>query len=188
MFRNAWFVAAIAPVLVELLITWLRPEWLTILPSWRVTERSFTLRNPKRLVAQGYREAARLAPLPDLMERAEFTGAVMLARSGRIVLRRAFDAGRRAIWVVAINIERTSETVTLRARQLITPITLLLSAPLYAMAITHELNLLWTLGALTLITAVHALHTLLSRNARNLALEEAFGFLEDELRTGLEET
>jgi hypothetical protein len=187
-FRNVWFVAAIAPVLIELLITWLRPEWLTTLPSWRVTESSFTLRNPKRLVTQGYRDASRLAPLPELMERAEFTGAVMRARGGRIVLRRAFDVGRRVIWVVAIDIERTSETVTLRARQLLTPITLLVSAPLYAMAITHRLSLVWTLGALTLITGVHGFHTLLSRKARNLALDEAFRFLEDTLRPRLEET
>ena len=186
MIRNGWFFLSLVPVLIETLITWVRPEWLAVLPAWSIAGHTFTLRNPQRLTSEGYRDALALAPLPTFTETTDLTGAVLFARGGRVILRRAFGAGRRSIWVVNIEVQRTSETVTLRARQVFTPITLLLSAPLYAAAITHHLSITWTLGAFALVAAVHGLHTLFSRSARDVALQEAFRFLEEELRAGLE--
>ena len=186
MIRNGWFFLSFVPVLIETLITWVRPEWLAVLPSWSIADHTFTLRNPQRLASDGYRDAPALAPLPDLTETTDLTDTVLFARGGRVILRRAFGAGRRSIWVVNIEVHRTSETVTLRARQVFTPITLLLSAPLYAAAITHHFSITWTLGAFALVAAVHGIHTLLSRGARDAALHEAFRCLEEELRAGLE--
>lgn len=182
MIRNGWFFVSLVPLLIETLITWARPEWLAVLPSWAIADHTFTLRNPHRLAEGGYRDAPELGPLPDLTEITDLTGAVLFARGVRIMLRRAFGAGRRSMWVVRIEVQRSSETVTLRARQVFTPITLLLSAPLYAAAITHHLSITWTLGAFALVAAVHGAHTLFSLVERDAALQEAFRFLEEELR------
>lgn len=178
----------VLPLLPEVMILLARPTWLVLLPLWVVDERRFTLRRPRRLESEGgYRDAGATAPaLPELPPRIDFEDFVLFAEGTRLALRRAFGLGRRALWLIRIDVVREGDDITLRARQVFTPMSILVAGPLMGWSIGRG-SVAWALGFTLIMIAVYAGQIAFATGPRLAACELAFERIEAELRAALEE-
>lgn len=170
----------------EVLVLVFRPTWLVFAPLWTVAERRFQLHDPRRVErSSGYRDGAGdLAPLPPLPARTDFYDSVLFIDGERAALRRAFAIGRRETWLVRIDIGRDGETITLRARQVFTPMSVVIAGPLIGWAFSGPSLLV--IGFPFLLILVYGLQLAVSSAQRQAQCEIAFGTIEDELRRALE--
>lgn len=192
MVDSLWFWIAVAPVALESLVLFVRPTWLSSFAFFGEQERRITLRSRRRdpEPLAGYRDMGRsLAELPTLPARTDLSDSVLFTGGPRIALRRAFGLGRRQIWLVEIAIERSDEEIVLRAKQAFVPITLpLFTGAMMAMMSTRgHMPFPQILMVPAIMIAVFALQHVFSRSSRNQGIEEAFDFIEAELRSALEE-
>ncbi len=102
----------------------------------------------------------------------------------RIALRRAFAIGRRETWLVRIDIVRDGETITLRARQVFTPMSVMIAGPLMGWVMSGPSLLV--VGFPLVLFVVYGLQLAVSSAQRRAQCEIAFGTIEDELRRALE--
>jgi hypothetical protein len=188
-------IAAVVPLLLESLVLFVRPQWLTALAFHALREHRFTLRSRRRVIdpGAGYRDPAHgEAPIPELPRRTELSDSVLFADGPRLALRRAYGLGRRQIWLVGITIERTGDEIVLRAKQALVPMSLLLFVLVFALG-AYQRTGHWVAFALFagvgpfLVLIVWGLQHLFTRGSRDAQLDEAFSFVEDELRRHLEE-
>jgi len=186
--ERLYVLLGLLPLLPEVLILVVRPTWLLFVPLWVVAERRFTLRRPRRLENErSYRDAATTAlALPPLPERIDFDDAVLFSDGPRLALRRAFQLGRRASWLMRIDVARDGDEITLRTRQVFTPVTIVIAGPLIGWSIGRE-SVVWMLAFPAIMVAVYLLQIALATNARQAACELAFSRIEAELRAVLEE-
>lgn len=192
MLGEPFFFVALVPTLLELIVIALRPTWFAPFAMWKVSEHTFTLRNPRRDAREAnYRDAAMTtqAALPSLPPRTEMSDAVLTFHDGKLALRRAFFGGRgRNMWLVPITVAREGDTIRLVATQVFLPLTVVLTAPLMSYAITHNASD-WValLGISALLIGGFAVQFVFSLPGRNVALRESYSFIERELRLALEE-
>lgn len=190
--ESPWFWIGIFPAVLETLVLFAKPAWLSGLAFIPVREHRFTLKSRRRDPATrgGYREPGRRAVgMPELPARTELRDSVLAVDGERIALRRAWGFGRRQIWLVGIDVAIAGDEVVLRAKQAVVPMTLPL-AIVGMMIAMHERDRMppLLLGAFPLLVLfVLGLQHAFSIGSRDDALAEAFSFLEDELRRGLEE-
>lgn len=171
---------------MELLILWKRPEWLARFALWPISDYAFTLRNPRVEASEaGYRGNA---PFPELPEGIELPNAVLVVQGGRIMVRRAFDFGfRRSFWIAPIDVERVGDTITLRARHVFVPMSLLVVWPLFSAWSTQtplfSMHFLGTVAAVVLLLAIQLAFTVTSRNT---AIVVAYAAIDAHFRAELE--
>lgn len=178
----------VVPILPEVLVLVVRPTWLVFLPLWDVSEHRFTLRSPRRMPAVGgYREAGggEAPPMPALPARTDFEDSVLFCDGPRLALRRAFGLGRRAIWLVRIDVTREADTVILRARQCFSPMAIVVAGPLMGLAVGRG-SVIGVVGFPLLMIAVYLVQIGFATSARRGACEVAFATIETELRRELE--
>ncbi|UJR80322.1 hypothetical protein [Sandaracinus amylolyticus] len=177
--------AAIAPVLLETLIFFARPQWLARLAFLRLgPERRITLAHaPKHDAPEGYRFGREIEPaLPAFPERVDLDDAVLMSSGdGRsFALRTAYGFYRGDQWIVRIDLERAGREIVLRASQGFVPITM----PIFFFAVIHERPLI-TIGGIGVVVALMvAAQLFFRRAAREAAIERAFDAIEETLRLG----
>lgn len=182
---RAELMLCLLPMLLETLVLFVRPTWLLAVPLRDIDDTRFTLVRPRRSVG-GYREAVGVPALPTLPERVELDDAVLFADGSRVALRRAFGLGRRAVWLVRIDITREGDELVMRARQVLSPMTLVISAPMMGWVIGHGFGVMIVIFPM-IMAAVFALQAFFSRGQQHRAVLEAFESLERSLRDELEE-
>lgn len=183
----ALLVLCALAILPEVIVLLVSPTWLVLLPMWVVSERRFTLRSPRRLPgAGGYRDATGLTPaMPELPARMDFDDSVLFASGSRIALRRAFGFGRRAIWLLRVEIFRDGDAIVMRARQCFVPMTVVLVAPMMGYVIGGG-QLLPIVGFTAVMIVSYFVQIAFETSSRRAACEVAFGRIEAELRRDLE--
>ncbi len=186
--ERLYVLVALLPLLPEVAILVARPTWLLFAPLWVVSEHRFTLRRPRRLENErSYRDAAAtLPPLPQLRERIDFDDAVLFSDGPRLALRRAFRLGRRAAWLMRIDVTREGDVLTLRTRQVFTPVSILVAGPLVGWSIGRG-SMVWMLAFPLIMVAVYLMQIAFATSARRAACELAYSRIEAELRAALEE-
>jgi hypothetical protein len=168
---RALLLLCVLTVVPDLLVLLFRPAWLVFAPMWTVAERRFELRDPKQVErASGYRDGAvDLAPLPPLPARTEFADSVLFIDGERIALRRAFAIGRRETWLVRIDLVRDGDSLTLRARQVFTPMSIVIAGPLVGWTIAGPSLLM--IGFPLLMVVVYGLQLAFSSAQRQAECE-----------------
>ena len=169
---------------------WKRPEWLARFALWQISDYTFTLRNPRVEASEvGYRGNAATAPqFPELPEGIELPDAVLVAQGGRIMVRRVFDFGfRRSFWIALIEVERVRDTITLRARHVFVPMSLLVAWPLFSSWATHSpIFSMHFLGIVAAVVVLLAIQLAFSTTSRNTAIAVAYAAIDMHFRAALE--
>ncbi|AKF07097.1 hypothetical protein [Sandaracinus amylolyticus] len=184
--------AAMAPLLIETIVFFARPQWLARLAFLRLTpERRITLDRPREHDGpRSYRFGNETeAALPTFPERVDLDDAVLMSSGdGRsFALRTAYGFYRRDQWLVRIDLERTGREIVLRATQGFVPITM----PIFVVAAVCDVLLrghhrpLMTIGVFGAVVALMIAGQLVFRRAaREAAIERAFDAIEETLRLG----
>ena len=164
----------VAPMLIEFWILYARPELFARFALWKVGEHTFKLREPSR-------EASALREM-----RRPFAGAVLIARREKLILRSSFSSSAKAGWVLSIEAHRDNNTITLKARRVFVPMSIVLSAALVCAAFISTGNwvaclVVMLIGPLLVVGSAVSEH-----DAHLQAMREAFRHLEAEYRALLE--
>ncbi|MFO0713456.1 MAG: hypothetical protein U0353_26630 [Sandaracinus sp.] len=182
-----WVLGSLSPILLEVLILFTRPTWLVFLPLWRVAERRVRLVRPKlEERAADYRGAARTTPpLPELTSRVDLGDSVLACDRVGIALRRPFELGRRNTWLMRIDVARSGDEISLVARQIFVPMTVVISGPLLGWHVSQG-SVVASLGFTGILVVAYAVQLAFTSAQRQAASEHAFDELERQLREALE--
>lgn len=186
---------ALVPLVLELILIERNPMWFRWLALGTIDEHAFSIDKPKHEIdsASGYREALPQGGLPALPRVQEFADSRIVSHGTVAMLQRRFATGRgrggrTPKWLlVRIDATRVGDTITLRARRVMAPVSLVLGAIIFcAMCATSVSNLLGSIAMVALMTITFAFIGLLNRDPRNSPCKKAFARLEREYRRALE--
>jgi hypothetical protein len=184
---------ALLPLVVEAILIRLKPTWFAWLAFGSLGEHAFAVPHTKAEIdtASGYREGLTKAALPALPEEIEYADIRLISQGSLVMLqRRRTERHRRVPLFVLIRIDarRDGDTITLRARRVLAPVSLALAAVIFcAMCATSTANFIGAIVMLLLMSALGAVSVMLNGDPRKLAHEKAFRRLEREYRRLLEE-
>lgn len=186
-----FMLPVMAPMLIEVWLHRIRPEWFVRFSLWTLGTHAFTLDRPKRQEAnEGYRQGAARASMPMLKKDLPLMDGGVVAKSGKLVLCPTLGAlGEKSKvgWLIAIEASRIHDTITLRARRIPFPISIVLPIATLCLACATSVENLIGCIAVVLLCGLTAAFSIATRpNAQALVMREAFGALEAEYRALLE--
>ncbi len=177
------FALVWVPIAIEQLLLFAAPHHLGWLAFLRVdSERYFELPERPRVATEprGYRDPAgeELAP-PPLPARVDVGDAVLFSGGDptRVALRRAFGWGRRTIWLVRIDVERSGRRVRLTAKEALVPTSLIVAGPVFAAVGARAQILPAAIGLLVVFAVVFGQRYFVASH-RDEHLEHAYDAIE----------
>ena len=164
----------VTPMLMELWILHRRPEFFARFALWKVGEHTFKLR-------QSNREGSTLREM-----RHPFQEGVLIVRKGKSIVRSSLLLSAKVGWVLSVEARRGHDTITLTARRVFVPMSLVLSALLVCAAFLTTQNWVACIAVMLIGTLVVVCGTVSEHDAHIRTMREAFRHLEGEYRALLE--
>lgn len=164
----------LAPTLLELWILYAHPDFFARFALWKVGEHTFKLRKLNR-------EGSTLDEM-----RHSFDEGVLVVRKGKLIVRSSLLPRAKFGWVLSVEARRDHNTITLTARRIFVPMSIVLSALLVCAAFTTTENWVACLVVILIGTLVMVGGMVSEHDAHIRTMREAFRHLEGEYRALLE--
>jgi hypothetical protein len=177
--------ASLLPLALELVLIRLRPQWFARLATRTLGQHTFVIYRPKANadVSVGYRDGLVRPSLPRLSEVIEFWNGRLIARDGVLMVQHA--SVLQGFRLLRIDVTQEGNTITLRARRIIAPISVVLVAICFG-AICGSMMQSAAMGIAALVLCALVVGQPLA-TPREVPLAGAFVRIEREYRRLLEE-
>ncbi len=184
----------VTPMMVELWLLHARPELFARFALWTAGTHTFKLRRPKRSEDdRSYREVGNIVPIPTLELSKhfgggrDFVGGRLIGRRGRLMLHSPLWPMRgKVVWLFSIEVRQYEDTITLTARRVFVPMSIVLTGLLVCVAFSTTQNWIACIVVLLIGTLLTTGMMVTEHDAHTHTMREAFRYLEREYRALLE--